>query len=362
VQRHLAFGGGGAVLVGEPAEKSATATDLAEPALPAPPADPALDRRSLADLHGTIVTMALAPGGRYLVTAGVTPAALVWDVGDLDAPTSEVAVTHTRWNDGDTPIRAVAVSPAGHLLATGTLLGAVGLFDFTDPTEPRPLAALAAHQQDVPGLAFHPDGHLLAVASQDHTVSLWDVTDPLATRRLATLHGHRQPARSVRFSPDGRRLVTGGRDATVLVWDVTRPEQPVLRHRLPSGTGWVYATAFDTTGDTLAVAGKYDAVTLWSVPDLGTPRRVARLKKDAAFTAAFSADGHLLATGHRQGAAIWDTTDLAAPVLLRRFSGYGPMATAEFHPAGGVLVTGGITGSLVAWRLDAVNPEALPPR
>lgn len=98
------------------------------------------------------------------------------------------------------------------------------------------------------------------------------------------------------------------------------------------------------------------------MPDLGTPRRVARLREDAAFTAAFSADGHLLATGHRQGAAIWDTTDLAAPALLRRFFGYGPMATAEFHPTAGVLITGGITGSLVAWPLDAVNPRALPPR
>ena len=56
-------------------------------------------------------------------------------------------------------------------------------------------------------VAFSPDGKILASGSVDHTVRLWD---PAAGRERRTLKGHTQEVVAVAFSPDGGALASGG--------------------------------------------------------------------------------------------------------------------------------------------------------
>ena len=109
---------------------------------------------------------------------------------------------------------SLAVSPDRRLLAVGTWLGAVDLFDLQTGAR---LQGMKGQTALINGVDFSPDGSLLAVASRDGTIQLWDV----ATRQsLATVSARRVGAERVRFFPDGRRLAIGYEDGEVEIRDL----------------------------------------------------------------------------------------------------------------------------------------------
>ncbi|RSN05744.1 hypothetical protein DMB42_27815 [Nonomuraea sp. WAC 01424] len=308
--------------------------------------------RPLAQLRGGITKLATTPDRRFLVTGGTGVAVLVWDLDDLNGP-AVVAVTHSRWNTSPPPLRSFAIQAGGDLLATGGIDGTIGLHAFGTPADPRPIAALRAHREDVAGLDFHPSEPLLAAAGGDHAVTLWDVTDPAAARLVTTLRSHGRPVRSVRFSPDGSWLLTGGRDGVAHLWDLREPGEPRLRHRLPGDVGWIFVTALDPGGGRLAIAGRWARLTLWDLPDAGPPVRRARVPL-YGYTAAFDADGSLLAAGHRRGVGLWRPAGV--PELVTHLPGAFPVTAVAFHPARRAVIGGGLDGSLALWTLDHVAP------
>jgi WD40 repeat protein len=74
------------------------------------------------------------------------------------------------------------------------------------------LQALEGHDSSVSAVAFSPDGKTLASGSYDHTVRLWD---PATGQSLQTLEGHDDWVSAVTFSPDGRTLASGSGDSTI---------------------------------------------------------------------------------------------------------------------------------------------------
>jgi WD40 repeat protein/serine/threonine protein kinase len=119
-------------------------------------------------------------------------------------------------------VRALAVSPNGKYIASGSSDGAALLFDAVSRTLVR---SWSAHADVVTTMAFSPDSLLLASGSTDKAVKLWNVSDG---RLVRTMTDHTERVLSVAFSPDGRRLLSGAADRTLRLWDLAPNRAPAV--------------------------------------------------------------------------------------------------------------------------------------
>src|SRR3989442_3693123 len=107
---------------------------------------------------------------------------------------------------------AVAISSNGTYWAAGSRRGEVRVW-----REAGQMLHLAwqAHTGEVPALAFSPDGRTLASGSWDGSIKLWDL------ERGVLLWTSRQTnsIQCLAFAPDGRTLASGGVDAVVQLCD-----------------------------------------------------------------------------------------------------------------------------------------------
>ena len=86
---------------------------------------------------------------------------------------------------------------------------------------------LRGHTNAVWAVASSPNGRLLASGSYDQTVRLWDLTDATALKKSQSLHileRHIHWVQTVGFSPDGQILASGSTDQTIRLWNVQTGE------------------------------------------------------------------------------------------------------------------------------------------
>ena len=113
------------------------------------------------------------------------------------------------------------------------------------------------HDIEVWAVAFSPDGKTLATGSSDSTVKLWD---PITGVEKATLRGHAGHVKSMAFSPDGKRLATGGDEGVVRLWDPATGQEVIA---LSGYSGPVASVAFSPDGDTLVSSGGDGVIRFW---------------------------------------------------------------------------------------------------
>jgi WD40 repeat protein len=242
------------------------------------------------------------------------------------------------------PVRALAVSPDGALLASGGADWTVRLWS----VEGRPARVLRGHRGEVAHLVFSPDGRTLASQTEggDDRILLWDVStgayralcgetqkpfafSPDGTTLATSNRGIRLwssaredteelPAAddassngSVAVSPSGRLLATGAGDRQPLrLWQLTEKTSRVL----VAWNGWLSALTFSPGERALAAAGGDGVVRVWSLPDLTL--RELRGHHDAVDSLAFSPDSKELASGSRDNTIrLWNLATGTSRVL-----------------------------------------------
>lgn len=207
-------------------------------------------------------------------------------------------------------ISALAISPDGEVVATGTLKGFIYLWQVSDGSV---INTSQAHDGAVWDLVFSPDGEMLASSSSDNSIKLWWVSewnlshtiktncevfglaitpdgDKLASSfdclsgegikiwgftdgtLLQTLGGQSDGAQSLAFSPDGQLLAAGGW-RKLQIW---RLSDGLLLHNfngIEESSGDL-AVAFSPDGKTLVSGGEYDAIRIWNPSDGSLERKI----------------------------------------------------------------------------------------
>jgi hypothetical protein len=136
----------------------------------------------LADSFTYPVSMALSPGGGYLVARTTTGEAYVWRVAD------RTLVAVVRGQAGG--FTTAALNTDGSLLATGGEDGTVRLWDVA--TTQLLLATLGAHEGGVRDVAFG-GARLLATCGIDGSVRVWDLQWGRTRDRQCWLRRHCAP-------------------------------------------------------------------------------------------------------------------------------------------------------------------------
>jgi WD40 repeat protein len=238
------------------------------------------------------------------------------------------------------PIRSIAFSPSGDLLAAGYDDHTVGIWRLSDYSHAR---TLKGHTSSVRSVFFAPEGGLLATGSDDESVRLWGVADGEFRRQL------RIPGcsvESIAFSPDGKLLAVGGWGNAITIC-TAEGDRIRLLDTLPCP--FVHSLSFSADGETLA-AGCYDgAVYLWTTAD---HRPAGQLGGFSSFiySVAFSADGEHIAASSQSSVRIWRLSDQKPIEMLKGHS--GPVRSIGFSPDSQVIATASEDRGVRLWRLS----------
>jgi WD40 repeat protein len=258
--------------------------------------------------------LAVSPDGRLLATGSTDRTGRLWRIADG-------RLLHVLPHRGH--VVAVRFSAGGGRLLTSSADGTVGLWDVRSGARSLLLVGATGAAEDA---AFSPDGQEVAAAFADRLARVYDTTDG---RLLAPLAGHRDAVTSVAFDPAGRAIGTGSDDGTIRIWDANAGDQLVPIDRR---TGSV--TARFVGGDrVLTISGREARL----VTVRGRVLKRMRVQPQKARTKVTSPDGAIVATTRGRDAFLWDAK---TGRLLHRLVGHRSLVTdAEFSPDGRELVT-----------------------
>ncbi|MFV9507530.1 MAG: WD40 repeat domain-containing protein [Oscillochloridaceae bacterium umkhey_bin13] len=281
----------------------------------------------LDELEGIPAISAVATGAALVIGGGEDGSLTFW------SPEGELAA----WQQGhQRAINALAVSPDGSVLASGSDDGTVRLWQLPAAQSK---GTIGAHQGAVLALAFAPDGQHLASTGMDGVVRLWALhdSDTVTTITLIEEDGLSATAvLGVGFTAAGALVAGTVYDGGVRLCDV-QSGQPKATLQTGAG-GWLIALA---PGPANSLAALDDAGRLWAWGPDGAMLGRGAFADASAITA--TPDGRLLTVGRQGGLKLW------------MLSAEGPLNQAAVPSFGDSVATGPTGLIVVGTRMGVIE-------
>jgi WD40 repeat protein len=302
-----------------------------------------------------VQAVAISPNGSLLATGtDHQGAVMLWD-----------ASTGARVTDLHGPVDSIgpmAFSPDGLMLAALAPFGG-GVFVWDVTTGEQMARGVDRSAWDVccppAGLAFSPDGSRIAVTTFSGVVKVLDIA---SGEWVMTLSGHTSPVSGVEYLAGKNTLITGSMDGSIRMWDATTGTQISA---VDAGIGQIISLDVSPDGQRLLVGGDGGGVGLWAL-ETSTIRPLAALPgghHSFVMQVAFDQSGRIGASSTLSGEVlIWDATpsgpgEVAAWTAGRpaAFSGEGRMI-ATTGPGGRDVVIRGTSD----WQTRVVLEDVAP--
>ena len=220
-----------------------------------------------------IASIRFSPDGKFLFAAGRDAQIHRWDFSQPQPAAEEPADPNPKNDKPPLPVIPELPPLSGHdgwvtqivfhpqkpSLVSSDSWGRLIGWSLAGETPQPAWNVPAAHDGWIRQIALSADGERLATCGLDKVIRLWSTVDG---KQLQEFAGLGEDIYSLAFHPDGQSLVSGDLKGIVKQWDlaegqVVRQFDATLLYLLSQiqDVGGVRVLAFDTEGQTLAVAG-----------------------------------------------------------------------------------------------------------